>query len=616
MADLPNPTLTVINLKPGVNRELTRYAGEGGWYDADKVRFRYGKPEKIGGWQNINGVGDSTIVPGVTRSLWSWTALDGTIYVAVGTNSHLMIWNGGQYYDATPVRASISATNVISTSVGKTRVVVSITNHGAATGDYVYFTSLGTSVGGIDTLTSSTLGGYLVSVIDDNSFAVDALSTAAATSISAGATVTGYFNLNSGGADSSPLFGWGAGYWGGAHGWGTPASAAIVSPLRYWSLDNYGEDLVASPRGGAIYYWDRSGGLGTRAALVSTSPSQNNWILVSPEDRHLISFGCPDALTSAFNPLYIRWSTSENITDWNASATNTAGDKLLSGANRIVGARRSRGQILVWTDENLYGMQTVGPPFTFGFSQLGTNCGTLGPNAMVEAGGRMYWMADERFMVYDGGAPQVLPCQVLRYVFGRLDRNQLDKIYAGANTSFNEIIWFYPSEGSGDIDSYVTFDYIQGVWSIGSLVRTAWLDQGLNNYPIAASYEGGSKLYYHEFGDDADGASLNSFVESALFDLDAGQNLMYVDRIIPDFSNKDGGTLPGNISLIIKTLKYPNTPPTQEITKGPYTVSANTQKIDMRARGRHAYYRIEASGVGNSWRLGTIRFRTAPDGER
>ena len=613
---MTSPSLFVSNLRAGINRELTRYAGEGGWYDADKVRFRYGKPEKIGGWENIQGAQDSQVLPGVTRSILPWSALDGTIYVAVGTNSHLLLWNGGTYYDITPVRSSVSGTNIISTSADSTRVVVSVPNHDAVTGDYFYFTSITTSVGDLPTLVSAPFGGYPVSVIDQNSFAIHAPVSAVFTSISGGGATRGYFLIPTGNANSSPLFGWGAGFWGGSQGWGTPASAANVLPLRYWSLDNYGEDLVASYRGGPIYYWDKSSGTNVRAALVSTSPSQNTWILVSPEDRHLIAFGCPDAITSAYNPLYIRWCTSENLTDWNASATNTAGDKLLSGANKIISARRSRGQILVWTDDNLYGMQTVGPPFTFGFTQIGTNCGTLGPNAMVEAGGRMYWMADERFMVYDGGAPQILECQVLRYVFGRLDRNQLDKIYAGSNSAYNEIIWFYPSQGSSEIDSYVIYDYLQKTWSIGTMVRTAWVDEGLNDYPIASSYEGGTKLYYHEFNDDADGLPMDSYIESSLFDLDAGQELMFIDRIVPDFSDRNGDSLPGTVDITLKTLKYPNTPPAQEITKGPFTVSAYTQKIDMRVRGRHAYYRIEATGLGTSWRLGAIRFRQVKDGER
>ena len=615
MADLPNPTLVTAPAKPGINRELTRYAGEGGWYDGDKVRFRFGQPEKIGGWQNINGVGDTTLVPGVSRSLFTWTALDGKVYLAVGTNSHLMVWYGGEYYDITPVDTSVSASNIISTSAGSTTITVSVSSHGHSTGDYFYFTAA-TTVGGNVYPVSAPLGGYPITLVDLNSFTIDTGVTAAATSVSEGGVVTGYFLLPTGVKSNSSNFGWGAGVWSGGQGWGTPASTAFVSPLRYWSMDNWGEDLVASPRNGAIYYWDSSNGVTGRAYEVSSTPTQNTQILVSPEDRHLISLGCPDALTSVVNPLYIRWCSQENINDWTASATNTAGDKVLSGASKIVAARRTRGQILIWTDENLYSMQQVGPPYTFGFQLIGTNCGTLGQNAMVEVGGRTYWMADERFMVYDGAAARPLKCDVLRYVFEALDRTQLDKIYCGSNTSYNEVIWFYPTT-SGEVDSYVIYDYMQDVWSIGTLVRTAWLDQGINSYPIAAGYDtSATKLYYHEFGNDADGQALASYIESNLFDLGTGQELMFMDRIIPDFSDRNGDPMPGNISMTIHALKYPNTPASQEITKGPFTVSAHTQKIDMRIRGRHAYYRIDGDGINTSWRMGALRFRIAQDGQR
>lgn len=611
---MASPKLVAVSQKPGIVRELTRYAGEGGWYDADKVRFRYGQPEKIGGWQNVNGVGDSVTIPGVGRSIFTWTTQAGYVYLAVGTNSHLFIWYGGVYHDVTPVEASVSTTNAISTSAGSTTINVLVSSHGRTTGDYYYFTSIATTVGGNIYPVSAPLGGYPITVVDGNNFTIDTGVTAAATSAAAGGLTQGYFLLAPGPKSNQLNTGWGAGAWNGPQAWNDQFTA--LAPLRYWSLDAWGEDLAASPRNGQIYYWDSSLGLSNRAYLVSTTPSQNTQILVSPEDRHLISFGCPDAITSAVNPLYIRWCNQEDITDWNASATNTAGDKVLSGASRIVAARRTRGQILIWTDENLYSMQQVGPPYTFGFQLLGTNCGTLGQNAMVEVGGRTFWMADERFMVYDGAAARPMKCDVLRYVFDSLDRSQLDKIYCASNTSFNEVIWFYPTT-SGEADSYVIYDYIQDTWSIGTLVRTAWLDQGINSFPIAIGYDtSASKLYYHEFGNNADGQPLPAYIESNLFDLDAGQELMFVDRIVPDFSGRDGGLMLGTVDITLNTLKYPNTPESQEVTKGPYMVSAATQKIDLRVRGRHAYYRIESSDSNTSWRVGALRFRVSPDGQR
>jgi hypothetical protein len=609
---IESPRLTLVSQKPGINKELTRYAGEGGWYDADKVRFRFGQPEKIGGWQNINGVNDPKILPGVGRSIFTWTTQAGYVYLAAATNSHLFIWFGGVYHDITPVDTSVSVANAISTSAGSTTITVSVSSHGQATGNYFYFTSVATTVGGNIYPVSAPLGGYPITVIDGNTFTINTGVTAAATSATSGGVATGFFLIAPGPASNQLNTGWGAGVWDGVQGWNSTFTA--LAPLRYWSLDNWGEDLVASPREGLIYYWDSSGGLNTRATTVSTTPSQNTQILVSPEDRHLICFGCPDAITSVVNPLYIRWCNQEDITDWNASATNTAGDKVLSGASRIIAARRGRGQILIWTDENLYSMQQVGPPYTFGFQLIGTNCGTLGQNAMVEVAGKTFWMADERFMMYDGAAARPMRCDVLRYVFDSLDRSQLDKIYCGSNTSYNEVIWFYPTT-TGEVDSYVIYDYLQDVWSVGTMVRTAWLDQGINSYPIAIGYESSAtKLYYHEFGNNADGAALPAYIESNLFDLDAGQELMFVDRIIPDFSDRDGSMMPGNLDITVNSLKYPNTP--VPVTKGPYAVSATTQKIDLRLRGRHAFYRIESSDVNASWRLGAIRFRLGKDGER
>ena len=614
MADGAKPSLIPVKQRPGIVRELTRYAGEGGWYDADKVRFRYGQPEKIGGWQNVNGISNTDSIPGTARTLFSWVTQIGVEYVAIGTNSHLVVWDGGKYFDITPIDVSVSANNALNTTSGSTTIRVSITSHGRTTGDYFYVTSVATTVGGNIYPVSAPFGGFRVSVLDVNTFAIDVGVTAAATSATAGGVLTGYFLIPTGPASNSLYTGWGAGPWNGIQPWGSPFQN--LTPLRFWSLDNWGEDLVACPRDGKIYYWDSSGGISNRAYLVSTSPSQNTQILVSPEDRHLIAFGCPDALTSVVNPLYIRWCNQENITDWNASATNTAGDKVLSGATKIVAARRTRGQILIWTDESLFSMLQVGPPFTFGFQLVGTNCGVLGPNAITEVGGKTFWMADERFMVYDGAAARPMKCDVLRYVFDNLDTSQLDKVACGSNSAFNEVIWFYPTT-SGEVDSYVIYNYMEDVWSIGRLVRTAWLDQGVNAYPLAASLEASAtKLYYHEFGDNADGAAITSYIESNLFDLDSGQELMYVDRIVPDFSDSAGGPMTGNLQMTLRTLKYPNTPSAQEVTKGPYTVSAATQKIDTRIRGRHAYYRIESTDLNSSWRLGAIRFRLTPDGER
>lgn len=604
----PSPELIRIDLKPGINRELTRYAGEGGWYDCDMVRFRYGKPEKIGGWVNIQGTGVSGSVLGYARNIIGWNDLTGQKWMGIGTNEKLYVWEGGTYSDITPVAASISSTNIFTTQAGSTTVIVSLTGYQYSTGDFVDFTSVTTTIGGNVVIS----GGYQLTYIGSGSFSIDAGVTAAATSAAAGGPVTGFYELAVGPQSNTPGTGWGAGSWG-VSTWGTPRASNIIIPLRTWSFDTWGQDLVANPRSGGIYIWNPTSGVDVRAALVTGAPSRADFILVSPEDRHMIAFGVPDTVTSVYTPLYIRWCSQEDYNDWAPSPTNDAGDKLLSGANHIAAVLRSRGQILIWTDTALFSMQQIGPPYTFGFQTIGQNCGIVGPNAVIDAGGRTYWMGDQKFQMYTGAAPVTLPCTVLRYVFDNLDTTQLDKVFAASNAEFNEVTWFYQSKDSttGDIDRCVTYNYVEDLWSIGTLSRTCWLDKGVFEAPIGFGLNGVG--YYQETGFDADGAAMDSFVQSNEFDLGHGQDIMFLDRIIPDQSNRNGNPLDGHISFYISYRMYPGSPAQ---TKGPYLVSAGTRKVDVRVRGRQMSYLIESDGLGQSWRLGSVRFRQAPDGQR
>jgi hypothetical protein len=605
----PPPQLTKIDFRPGINRELTRYANEGGWYDSDYVRFRFGKPEKIGGWVNIQGSNVSGSVLGKARVLKGWNSLDGSQWMAIGTNLKLYIWQGGTYTDITPVRVSASTTNPFNTSAGSVQVKVSISAHGAIDGDFFVITSTAATVGGNIVLS----GGYQLSVLDTNSFTINTTTTAAATSVACGGPTTGFFEINTGNADNTQGTGWGVSSWGGST-WGTARSGGsnIFVPLRTWSLDNWGENLLANPTGGAIYQWVKTSGVSTRAVVLSSAPSQANFILVSQEDQHAIAFGVPDVITSVYDPLYLRWCTQGDLTSWAATPTNDAGDKRLSGANRITAVHRSRGQILIWTDDPLFSMQDSGPPYTFTFQNIGQGCGIVGPNAVIDAGGFTFWMGNQQFMVYSGAAPVPLPCTVLRYVFDSLDTTQLNKVFAAANASFNEVIWFYQSTASttGEIDRCVAYNYIDNTWWIGSLSRLSWIDRGTFPQPIA--FDSSGVGYYQEFGFDADGAAIDSYIESNEFDLGDGQNIMFLDRIIPDDTDRDGNPLNGNISLYVNYRAYPGD---TLHTKGPYLVSANTAKVDLRVRGRQLSLRVESTAVGQSWRLGSYRFRQAPDGE-
>ena len=607
------PTYTTINIKPGIVRELSRKAAEGFWFDADKVRFRFGKPEKIGGWANINGAEVSSTFDGIARAIHNWNNNAGSPYTGLGTHTHLYLWYSGTYYDITPI--AVSGTTVVSytTSAGSPNVLVSLPSHGFIADDIVYFSSA------IDP-TSVTAGGNVVladqftiaSVVDTNLFYI-AYTTAALSTKTVSVTTSWYKLVHLGQQQTILGTGWGSSFWGHSGGWGTPVSGDIQLLATQWTLDNWGEDLVACYRGGPVFTWVENSGTNVRAVSVSGAPSRNDLILVSPEDRHLISFGTEDVLTSTYSPVLIRWCASENLSDWYPSATNTAGDKVLSGASRIVGAARTRGSILVWTEAALYSMRHIGQPFVFGFDLLGSNCGLVGPHAAIEANGRTYWMSNQRFMVFDGGAPRPLTCPVLRYIFDNIDGQQYDKVYAGVNGAYNEIIWLYQdlSSTTAECNRYVIYNYLEDHWTIGSLDRTVWADDSVYLYPLAADTSGNT--YYHDYGDTANGSSFYSYLRSGEFDLQDGQQIAFVNRIVPDFTQKDGDPMSGNITITLRGRKAPGD--SNVVTRGPYTVSAATLYIPYRHRARQISMIIESSSGDSAWRMGEIKMRLSPDGE-
>lgn len=601
--------LVKLTIQPGVNKETTRYGAEGSWYDADKVRFRYGLPEKVGGWEHVNGIGASTTFEGVARSLLDWSSNESNRYTALGTDKKLIIWDGGLFHDITPITTSVAGASAnYSLSAASPLVLVSLASHPFYVEDFgIFYTQVSEAAG-----VSLRAEYEVVSVVDVNSFWV---STVSATQTTVVGTSLNYQKLLSPGRRNSALgYGWGAATWGHSGGWGAPAPVGTQLTLRQWSLDTWGEDLVASPRGQAIYRWVEASGVGARASVVTGSPSVCDHILVSPEDRHLIAFGTLEVDTSVYDPTLIRWCDRENLNDWYPSATNTAGGKKLSGAQKIVGVLRTRAQILVFTEDALFGMRHIGEPAIFGFDTIGTESGLVGPHAMVETNGRVFWMDYEHFMVYDGGAPQRLPCTVLRHVFDNLDRTQLDKIFAGSNSAFGEIIWFYQSKDSisGDVDKYVIYNYAENNWSVGSLARTAWSSGYNYGYPIAAGVD--SQLYFHEIGSTDNGQAIYAYLQSADFDIGDGQQVMFTDRIVPDFSSRDGSPLSGNLILTLSGKLYPNS--TETVTKGPYVVSAGTKFVEYRLRARQMNLLVESSGTDTSWRLGATRIRLGPDGER
>jgi hypothetical protein len=437
-----------------------------------------------------------------------------------------------------------------------------------------------------------------------NTYTITVTTAASATGAFGGTVGKFEYEVPIGNVDEEFEYGWGTSTWG-AGTWGTPRStSSVILAPRVWSLDTFGEDLVATYEESKIYTWDFSGGTTTRATAITNAPIQNTLVLVSNPDRHLVAFGTHDGTSS--DALLVRWSSQENKTDWTATSTNTAGSQRLSGGSKIVGAKRAQGQVLVWTDTDLHSMQFTGPPFTFGFQQIASQCGAAGPNSMVVSNSVAYWIGQHNFYMYDGSVKPI-ESPVRRFVLDDLNLNQRSKITAGLNQEFHEVWWFYPSASSSENDKYVTYNYAEGSWAIGTLNRTAWIDREVYNLPIGIKSTG--QVYDHETGDSDDGAAIAAHIQSADFDLAEGDELFLLTEFIPDITQ--GG---GTVDLKIEGRLYPNDTAT---AFGPYTITATTEKLDLRIRARQMNIRIESdTATGDRWRIGLPRINIQPDGRR
>jgi hypothetical protein len=695
--------------KPGVNRENTRYTTEGGWYEGDKIRFRQGNPEKIGGWTPF-AFGTFT---GICRSLWNWITLAGESLVGVGTNVYFYILNGGAYYDITPIRKTVTLTNPFTATAGSRVIAVFEVNHGCADGDTVIY-----SGGGIVGLGGNITAGVLTNTfqivfVDDNNYTITASATANATDASGspgGGTVVTQYEVNTGSSYQVPLVGWGAGVWGGGT-WGNSQSTS--ASLYIWNQQNFGEDLIYGPRGQGIYYWNASVGYspiqitisiaspgqitlpagfsfpnGTAISFTSTgalptgltvgqvyfvvnssggtfnvstsiegtpittsggqsgvqrisqrgidladagdddTPIYQNYILVSDASRFVLVFGTNDYGSSILNPMLIRWSDQEDPYTWTPQATNQAGSLQLSHGSRIVTAVQSRQEIVVFTDSSLYSLQYVGPPFVWTAQLIADNVSIVGPNAAVIASGGVYWMGVDKFYKYDGRV-QTLNCDLRRYIFSDFNALQAQQVYAGTNEGFNEIWWFYCSAGSLVIDKYVIYNYVENVWSYGTMGRTAWLDSGLLPLPVAATYD--SELVQHEDGVNAyalgEQTALSAYISSSEFDIGDGHNFGYVWRILPDLTFENSTTNPvnGNPAQVTMTL-YPlqnsgsgtGTAGSASVTKGAtYNITEEyTGQVYTRVRGRQLIFKIASDQIGTTWQLGAPRLDIRADGRR
>ena len=615
--------LIQLNFKPGIFRESTEYAEKGAWYDVDKVRFRAGKPENIGGYETRI----SDTFDGAARDIRTWVDNSQFKRAIFGTTQKLIEHDGNRLVDVTPVSSSVTITNAFSVALSANTVTVSAAGHGRKTGDFIFFTS-STTIGGNILLGTTT---YAVSVINSNTFAIDVSTTAsAAQSSSGGGTL--HALIATGVSNAVAGLGYGAGSYtagvcaAGGRGWNQPTSTGasdFASRITTWSLDNFGEDIIAVRRGGTIYHFDTDASvIPVRATKVSgatnSTPTTVNSIIVSPNDRHLICLGSNQFNTTAsptgtFDPMTVRWSNQEDITNWVPSLSSTAGETVLTDGTEIVGGVRSRNAINIWTDNSLWTMTFVGPPFTFQFQQLGSNCGLIAPHAATDYDGISVWMGYDNFYVFDGQVKN-LDCTVRRFIFDRLNRDQKDKIFCGINSEFKEVIWLYPSTDSDECDSYVIWSPSENYWTYGSSIFTTFADKTVFGNTITTGVTAAGNNLYNNEPDGVfteSGQPQSSFIESAAFDMADGNEIMFLSRVIPDFTLNDGA-----LTFSIKTKDFPESDNEREKPAPPHSVTNATTKIDMRARGRQGRVRVSCNSANTSWRWGNIRLAIQPDGRR
>ena len=614
--------LAKVQFNPGVDKEGTEYTADAGWFDSDKIRFRKGRPEKIGGWQKFST--DSFL--GICRSLHDWASLESIKYIGLGTNLKFYVSEGSSFNDITPIRSTTSAGDVtFSATDGSSTLTVSDTAHGAVVNDFVTFSGALT-LGGNITATVLNQEYQVLAVPNANSYTViakdtdgNAVTANASDTGNGGSSTVGTYQINTGLNTFVSGTGWGAGAWG-ASTWGSASSVSAAGQLRLYSQDNFGEDLIFNARGGGVYYWDESSGTGARGVEIgslsgaSDTPTIALQVMVSDIDQHVIAFGTNPIGSSNIDPLFVRFSDQENAADWTPTATNTAGGVRINSGSQIIGAVQARQEILIWTDVSLHSMRFVGSPFIFEFTRLSSDISMISPNAAVNARGAVYFMDRGNFYVYNG-AVQPLPCTVKDHVFSNLNQDQAFKVFAAENNDFNEVIWFYPiGEGDTEITNYVSYNYEENLWAVGTLSRGTWIGAGTRNKPLAttAINGGNNYLYRHEVGFDDDDQPMNAFIESGDVELGEGEYFMYMNRIIPDFTFS-GNSSDATANIVIKGSNFPLESSTTLSTS---TVTPTSTQSFVRNRARHAVVRIESNGLGYGWRLGDLRFEMRQDGRR
>jgi hypothetical protein len=732
--------LQKIQFRPGINREGTDYSNEGGWYACDKVRFRSGFPEKIGGWIRLS---NDTFV-GVCRAMWNWVTLNGANLLGVGTNLKYYIEQGGDYNDITPIRATFNSAstpttdNIIKTTNGSNVITIDYANYGGITGDFVTISGA-VDVGGI---TAAQLNKeHQITYVDLDTFTFTVTSNATSTATGGGTAIVMAFQINTGLDVFIRGTGWGAGTWptyvntpltnpftaagigvstltvtqaghgltsgdyvyfisiaadpcginrlvlqkafpvtvtglntytistviggftylttstaasGGAvtvstpvapvRGWGTAAAVGIGQQLRLWTNDNFGEDLLIAPRGGSVYYWDATTGISVRALLLNTAstnagfagqfvPNTTNQIIGSSIQRFAICFGAnpydPLDPNNQFDPLLVRWSDQENPFEWVPDATNQSGEYRLNIGSFIMCARSTRQEILVWSDAAIYSMQYLGAPYVWGFQLLQDNITIMSPNASITVNNVTYWMGTDKFFSYSGRV-ETLPCALWQYIFDDINKDQSFQVFAGSNEGYNEVWWFYCSSNSNTIDSYIIYNYLERTWTYGTMARTAWLDSGLRQYPMAA-YPLGNKILFHEANvDDVSGltpAPIEAYIQSSDFDIGDGHNFGFVWRILPDLTFNGSNTNQPYATMTLRprqnsgapygTADSPQVASTQNyVSRNTYDVQEFDGQVYTRIRARQMSFRIESTTLGVAWQLGSPRIDIRNDGRR
>ena len=711
-------TFIPLKFKSGIVSDITPYSNEGGFVDCDKIRFRLGTPEKIGGWTKYS----TNTFQGAARRLHNWVALDGSDFLGIGTHLKYYIEEGQTFNDITPIRNTTNAGDItFSATNGSTEITVSDPAHGANENDFVIFSGA-SSLGGNITANVLNQEYQITSLISSNSYTITSnIAANSSDTGNGGASVVGTYQLNTGLNTTVGGTGWGAGQWSGTTssalsttlnealdasetgvdvidetgmntegdvilvgnelmlvsataddntmtvtrghsgttasthdngslvrlatgnvlstddfvGWGSAASITVPgAQIRLWSHDNFGEDLIINPRDGGLYYWDRSLGFanavelsasglsGTRASV----PQIAKQIIVSDADRHIIAFGCdglgatPAATqgNGVQDPLLIRFSSQENPVDWFPTTTNTAGDLRLGGGSTFMQAVETKEEILVFTNKSVHSMRFIGPPFTFGIKELSKNITIMSPAAAIAVDDSVYWMGVDTFYVYSGGGTRQIPCSVKDKVFLDFNFEEKDKVHVGVNSEFSEIIWFYPSEGETEVDSYITFNYAENVWYFGTLSRQAWLDRGIRNLPVST---GGQYLYNHETGYDDDGSAMTAFVESAPMKFSQDQGFSFLNQVVPDVNFNGSTSINPTVDFTIKSQRYSGsgisqteTGTTQRTATSP--VETYTEKLDFRVRGKTFALRLESSALGTKFKLGTPQINVRQDGKR